>query len=180
MIGFVSGDLYGNAHGAGQHTKDLSREDLKEVIKVRHILDALSIRGVWEADRLQSKAAAVTTFLWILTIVPSKLAILFLYLEIFVSRPFRIACWTVFGLLIAYTFESIVVFSVTCQPFSYAWNQSTGGHCLDVAAFSEALLILNVLFDVIIFMLPQPVIWKLQMQFKKKLAVSLAFGFGVG
>lgn len=41
MIGYVSTDLYGNAHGAGRSTSELSPKDLEELVKVCHARLAL-------------------------------------------------------------------------------------------------------------------------------------------
>ena len=42
-----------------------------------------------------------------------------------------------------------------------------------------AISIPNIVTDVIILLLPLPVIWKLQLHFKKKIAVSAIFSLGI-
>jgi hypothetical protein len=67
-----------------------------------------------------------------------------------------------------------------CSPREKIWNIfiSTGS-CFNVYTLVEASGILNIISDVVIFVLPLSCVWQLQMRPRKKLAVSAVFGIGV-
>lgn len=61
------------------------------------------------------------------TVGISKLSLLFLYLDIFPQRKFRIICWA----LIIHISLALIALSVTtifqCQPVQYSWDKSLHG-----------------------------------------------------
>lgn len=73
----------------------------------------------------------------------------------------------------------LLSFSLHCRPFALNWNKSLPGHCGDVAGEVQASAAANLGLDVLIFLLPQPMTWRLQMSIKKKLVVSGIFFLGL-
>lgn len=63
-----------------------------------------------------------------------------------------------------------------CQPFSRNWSLTDP--CRSSFRLDYSASILNAVHDVLLFCLPQPLIWRLQLPFKKKLAVSVTFFIG--
>jgi large subunit ribosomal protein L36e len=55
----------------------------------------------------------------------------------------------------------------------------TTGRCLDVRAINIAAAAINTVSDLSILVLPQKVIWELQMSVKRKVGVSAIFLAGV-
>lgn len=51
----------------------------------------------------------------------------------------------------------------------------TGGYCLNVESLNVSASAVNVVSDTVIFLLPQALIWRLNMTTKRKIAVSLIF-----
>jgi hypothetical protein len=77
-----------------------------------------------------------------------------------------------------------VVFYVTCtfllifacKPESKQYDPTViDGHCLDTAAILISTAVLNTLSDALMLVLPQLVIWELNMPMKRKIGLSAAF-----
>lgn len=60
-----------------------------------------------------------------------------------------------------------------CKPVSHFWTQFQGttGTCLDINAILMSLTCVNMVFDIIVLIVPIPEILQLQMSTKKKVAV---------
>ena len=104
-----------------------------------------------------------------------KLAILLFYLRIFPSPNFRLSVYVLAILVISWTVS--VEFSVMfqCTPISYAWTRKPPGNCIDLLAFCRWIPLPDIFFDIIMVLLPLHRVWKLQVTFKQKMALSGAF-----
>lgn len=109
-----------------------------------------------------------------------KLSILQQYIQIFMptKSPKHLYWLTLF--LMAANVVSYIIFTFleifVCSPIEKAWDPLvTGGHCLDILALSTAASGINTGSDFIILVIPQLVIWRLNMSWKNKTSVSLVF-----
>ena len=66
-----------------------------------------------------------------------------------------------------------------CRPLSYFWDQPTDGSCGNSRSFYIFIAVFNLITDIIIFVLPLPILWRLQMARGRKLAQSGIFGIGI-
>lgn len=66
-----------------------------------------------------------------------------------------------------------------CQPLERFWNFWVAGHCADRKARNTVTASINIVLDVLILLLPQPVIWKLQMTNARKIGVFVVFSVGL-
>lgn len=108
-----------------------------------------------------------------------KLAILALYLRIFVTAPYRIACWTLAAILTANWIGTTVAGFLTCIPLRFLWDHTVpGGHCFNINAYFRWSSLTNVITDVIMLILPLPVIWKIQTSRNVKIGLSVTFATG--
>ncbi|KAL9047122.1 MAG: hypothetical protein Q9214_000226, partial [Letrouitia sp. 1 TL-2023] len=76
-------------------------------------------------------------------------------------------------------FELVYVFQ--CQPVSVGWETAFGiSHqsCISRIAFSEIFAASTIGLDVLIIIMPWPLIWKLQMAIRQKVAVTGIFLLG--
>jgi hypothetical protein len=73
----------------------------------------------------------------------------------------------------------LVTFLVACTPREKIWNPTIEGHCINVPACMTAGGALNVLSDIIVFIIPLTGVWKLQLPLKKKMGVALVFAVGI-
>ena len=145
-------------NGMGKHEKDMP-EDLKQ-----HY----------------SEWIVIVSELYCLTLIGYKLAILMTYHRIFsVSRRFRYACWTVMFFVVAYLVCNMITEVTGCHPLKKFWNKKTHGECVNFIALDITYGVFNVLTDFAIALLPLRPVWRLQMDRKEKIGLSLIFLTGI-
>lgn len=109
-----------------------------------------------------------------------KLSLLLQYLKIFV--PVRnnsivvlvtyCVIWSTSTYYLITTFLEIFA----CNPREMFWNLLiTKRHCFNINAVNITSAVINSISDFVILLLPQGVIWRLQMPFQKKLGLSAIF-----
>ena len=108
-----------------------------------------------------------------------KISILCLYLSIFPNRRFRYLAYSIMGLTSCYCLGFILRTLLICSPIEYNWNKNIHGSCGDTNAASIAGGISNMVLDIIVIILPMPMVWRLQMATKKKVIISGIFGLGI-
>ncbi|KXX79711.1 hypothetical protein MMYC01_203806 [Madurella mycetomatis] len=74
---------------------------------------------------------------------------------------------------------SIIASAVTCIPHESIYYPWVAGQCIDRKALGIVTAIFNVVLDLIILILPQPIIWSMKMHKQRRLGVSLIFGVGL-
>ncbi|KAI0438186.1 hypothetical protein F4803DRAFT_535869 [Xylaria telfairii] len=114
------------------------------------------------------------------TITITKLAICKLYRTLFPQRTiFILLCIVVFILVATPIATSISLFAA-CRPFSANWGSAEvqHTHCLNKEAMFVWGTIPNIVTDVILLLIPIPIVWKLHTTTKLKLALSLTFLIG--
>ncbi|KAH8685446.1 hypothetical protein BGZ60DRAFT_542485 [Tricladium varicosporioides] len=108
-----------------------------------------------------------------------KASILIQYIRIFSSVEKYIFYWTCHALIwINFVFYSVGFFLeiFACKPMAKAWDPLIEtGSCLDVHKVNIAAAAMNVVSDFVILLLPQPIIWRLNMGFKQRLGISSIF-----
>ena len=68
-----------------------------------------------------------------------------------------------------------------CTPVSLYWNQlagDTSGFCINGYSFLAANAALNITSDIMILILPMPIVWRLHIKKSQKLAISSIFLLG--
>lgn len=114
-----------------------------------------------------------------LAIAPTKLAILCLYHRIFPSRGFRYASIAAGVLNIAWSIVQIITTIFACKPVQYFWDPSIpGGSCLSLYVRGYGFTAANFVTDLVIWLLPIPWLWGLQMTRSRKLIIIGMFLVG--
>ncbi|CAJ2501470.1 Uu.00g043230.m01.CDS01 [Anthostomella pinea] len=112
-----------------------------------------------------------------------KAAILLEWVRLFVPgknrNVFYLTCYTVAALNTIYYTINIIVENVSCTPKAYWWDKTLTGHCLDGTLLALTSATFNLVFDIIILILPQKVIWRFNMSTTRRLGVSLVFIIGL-
>lgn len=109
-----------------------------------------------------------------------KFSILAFYRRIFPINTLRFTTYALIGIIAIWWVTVALISILNCTPIDYNWDRTQpGGHCLDPEIFAIAISIPNIVTDLIILLLPLPVIWKLQLHFKKKMALSAIFSLGI-
>lgn len=125
--------------------------------------------------------------LFAVTITLPKISAMLLYVRIFglrsnLSRAYRM-CWkVVFGLIVAW-FVTFFIFGIAqCIPISKNWDPTIPGHCV-VEGLLPLLLpsvVSDAVIDVLVLVLPMPLLWRLQMDWSKKVGATIGFVLGYG
>lgn len=160
-------------------------------VQVKTMIKTLFVGAIpwsWRAWKLHwAKTRQYINVAWIIfgiTIALLQVSLLLQYLQIFapvrnnslVVRLTYLAIWStsIFHLITAF----IMIFP--CNPREKFWNMLiTDGHCLDVDVVNIASSVINCVCDFVILLLPQGIIWKLQMPFRRKLGISAIFLVGL-
>lgn len=111
----------------------------------------------------------------------TKAAILLEWVSIFSPRKrsvFFWVCYAVLGINVAFYLASFILANTVCTPFEHIWDPFTEGHCFDGWPAFIISVGLDSASDLVIFILPQTVIWKLKMTQKQKLGCSIIFAIG--
>lgn len=108
-----------------------------------------------------------------------KFSTLLLYYRIFNSnRRFMWACCAVAALITAYSLNSIGMSLLQCIPLHKVWQPETPGKCLPAYPAATIPASLNVVADFATVFLPIPLVWGLQMQWRRKLQIVGIFLLG--
>ncbi|ODM18128.1 hypothetical protein SI65_05999 [Aspergillus cristatus] len=117
--------------------------------------------------------------LYVATVPLIKFSALLFYRRIFGTTK---SMWFCVFLTVGYFIACYMAFLVCCRPVSYYWTQYTdpsGGECtFNLYAFYIGNAAANVTTDVIILLVPVPLVWKLQMRPNQKIMVCGIFMLG--
>ncbi|KAI0798965.1 hypothetical protein GGR55DRAFT_702342 [Xylaria sp. FL0064] len=113
----------------------------------------------------------------------AKTAILIEWTRIFVADRQRNAFFYAACFLIAlntgvYAAGAIAT-GLACIPREKLWHPWVVGKCINRYALDSFTAFVNLAIDLGIFLLPQKVIWKLQMNKKRKIGISILFSVGI-
>ncbi|KAI0854457.1 hypothetical protein F5Y00DRAFT_267616 [Daldinia vernicosa] len=130
------------------------------------------------------KAYLATEPLWTVANSLIKISILHFYVTIFPNRRFHILCYIVMGLIAANAVCVLVRMFFFCTPFEATWNPdlftaNRAAHCINLNAAYLIDPIINMVFDIIVFFLPLPQIWRLRLEVRKKLMLIGIFTVGL-
>ncbi|KAK6598096.1 hypothetical protein H4I96_09048 [Botrytis cinerea] len=149
---------WGGVAGAGRHQWDVQLKDLKHFLYGLHIISILN-------------GCIVLTI---------KASILLQYVTIFSigeRKWFFWTCHTFIWLNVVFYATCFFMEIFSCKPIAKAWDpfMTTGSCPINVKYLNIAASSINVISDLAILLLPQGIIWKLNMNASKRLGVSLIF-----
>lgn len=122
------------------------------------------------------KLLVTMQFTYVPSITLPKLSILALYLKIFTIKSYRYAVYAIATFLGLVWLTSFVLAFRECAPFPYSWDKTIpNGHCIDLLIPFRLIGGLNLLTDVLMLILPMPVIWHLHTSTKQKIGLTLTF-----
>ncbi|KAL8669400.1 MAG: hypothetical protein Q9168_006012 [Polycauliona sp. 1 TL-2023] len=116
---------------------------------------------------------------YLITLLGYKMSILILYLRLFaVNRTFRYTTWSMMFFVCGYLTANLFTQIFGCSPRSKYWNPDTLGHCINYTRAGLAYGSMNIISDLLIFILPIPLVWKLKLSRRGKVGVSIIFMSG--
>ncbi|CAG9946703.1 unnamed protein product [Clonostachys rosea f. rosea IK726] len=133
----------------------------------------------WEISEWNYCSLLIYTYIsWAVYIICgslAKLSLLAFYLRLSPQRWFYIATWTTIGFVIAYTIALLPTMLMGCK---FVDGRLGGDDKITCPAVSMANAILNIVSDVILLVLPVPMVLKLQVRRLQKFGLLLIFGVG--
>jgi hypothetical protein len=96
-----------------------------------------------------------------------------------IVRWFRYSCWALLTAVIIYCTASILVTIFQCRPMIRAFDKETPGTCIDTAKFWFANAGFSIATDIIILLLPMPLVWALGVPVVQKMALMGVFAIGI-
>ncbi|KAL4942729.1 hypothetical protein BDV06DRAFT_211620 [Aspergillus oleicola] len=118
-------------------------------------------------------------YLYVLAVMPARLAILSLYISTFsVHRLTKIICYTTAAIIVINTVVGLVLSSTICRPIQRLWDPAIPGSCLNINSVIRSARIVNIITDVVMLVLPVPHVLRLQAKMTFKLGVLVTFLLG--
>lgn len=158
----LTGTIIAGTHfGAGKHKDDIPDED----------------------ETVFSKLQLVGTLAFDFSISFSKMSALAFYSRVFRRRTITSRVWQwcyyiTFGLTIAWLISMVAIALFRCVPLSKLWSPSTPGKCVTRSNTYLAGALSSVLIDIMILLLPLPLIFKLKIRLVRKLLIAGTFIIG--
>lgn len=90
----------------------------------------------------------------------------------------NIAVYAVGAFVVAWYISIQITAIAQCLPINYYWNRAGEGHCIENNNFYIALAALNLLTDVVILIIPIPLVWHLNTSRSKKIGLTVVFLLG--
>lgn len=119
---------------------------------------------------------------YLITLCVVKFSILTFYRGISSQRSFRITIYTLMGIIGAFTTAMVFVNAFECPNPSDAWSTEIlfqgKGSCRDLHPIYYSQAGFNILSDIVILLLPMPVLYNLQMRRNKRIALIAIFSIG--
>ncbi|EPE34577.1 hypothetical protein GLAREA_10271 [Glarea lozoyensis ATCC 20868] len=125
------------------------------------------------------KMFVVSSALWTVSTAAVKISTLHFYTTIFANQKFIRFAYTIIGFCVAYAITYVVATFLMCRPFAFNWDKPIeGGTCIDHISFFLSASLIGLFLDVIIMVMPMPMLWGLNLPLHKRLALTLMFGMG--
>lgn len=144
------------AHGMGRHADTISLDELSKVLQMLLAFECLYVTAV----------AAI------------KLSILAMYLRLFPGREFKLAAWTIGGIIVAWWIAIVLVCIFQCNPVHKAWLPWGEGVCINLKGSFIGNALPNILTDVAILVMPVKQVWHLHATMAQKVSLLCTFGLG--
>ncbi|KAJ6021167.1 hypothetical protein N7540_006671 [Penicillium herquei] len=117
-----------------------------------------------------------TPIIWSAACCFPRLMLLALYLRIFERhQKYRIACYSLMVVLVAFAFADIFVSAFICWPIHYLWAVDHDGRCINIWQFYRYGTLPNIFIDLFMLVLPMPIVWRLQVSRQVKIGLGATF-----
>ncbi|KAF2089581.1 hypothetical protein K490DRAFT_37492 [Saccharata proteae CBS 121410] len=109
-----------------------------------------------------------------------KVSVILQCLRIFKVTRFRIVCWVLLAIVVAYTIWAIISAIITCHPVAYTWDKFIpGGYCTNQVPILYTNAGISIATDWAIVFLPLPVLSKLTLNRKERWGLMGVFSLGI-
>ncbi|KAH7379014.1 hypothetical protein BKA64DRAFT_242545 [Cadophora sp. MPI-SDFR-AT-0126] len=105
-----------------------------------------------------------------------KLSYLALYLRLSPNKTFRLILYTTMALVCCYGIPAATISMLQCRPLAKLWSSHMPGSCIDIGAFHISITVINMVLDMVVFVLPIPVLWAIKLPRRQRLSLVGIFG----
>ncbi|KAH6875140.1 hypothetical protein BKA58DRAFT_453973, partial [Alternaria rosae] len=138
---------------------------------------------IWEltGHRVNStmNLISVASIIYCPFLASAKLSLLFFYLRLSHLRWFKSCVYVSMFLVVGYNIALVFPLIFACTPFRRNWDVTiTEGSCIDRTPLYMATAVLNMATDILLLVLPVPMVVRLQMPRAQKLGLICIFGVG--
>ncbi|RPA95801.1 hypothetical protein L873DRAFT_1837050 [Choiromyces venosus 120613-1] len=155
-IGLSVTGIFALKYGMGRHVGTISSEELIMYTKV-----------TW-----------ISGLFYCASIAFVKASLLALYLHLSPRRTYRSLSYILLVLVVGHIISSLTVIIFQCTPVPYLWDKTMKGRCIQTKIFYFANAGLNILTDVLIYLLPMPILWGIQLPKRQKVGLCAIFSLG--
>ncbi|KAI5925280.1 hypothetical protein F4810DRAFT_659796 [Camillea tinctor] len=121
----------------------------------------------------------VVQALYGLAMCTSKWSVLWMLKRIFAVRTFVMITWVVIFFQAAWVVMTVLIGLLVCRPIQKNWDPTVEGTCGNQIAAYTAVSVYNVIIDIVMCIMPLPMIYKLQLKAPYKLALFGIFGISI-
>ena len=108
----------------------------------------------------------------------TKISILLLLHQIFIPQAFRITCWVLGAIVVAWYLAVVFAASFICLPVSSVWDPSTPAHCGNQKVLQVVTPLPWIITDFAILIAPMPVLRRLHTSRRQKAGLMALFLIG--
>ena len=118
--------------------------------------------------------------IYTVTILLIKLSIILFLLRLFPVASFRPFAYITMFVVVGNYVPTAIISIVSCNPPSKTWDLTiVKGSCINKNAFYVASSVINVVTDIMIYLLPLRTVWTLQLPLRQRLGLLLVFMTGL-
>ncbi|KAF1837686.1 hypothetical protein BDW02DRAFT_490820 [Decorospora gaudefroyi] len=126
------------------------------------------------------KGIMAFAMLWNVVVCFSKLSILLMYTALIPIPSMIKWCRWIGATIIAWNIADIIAAFLICRPLARNWNFFIPGTCGSQPAFYFAMGFVNLVTDAVIIVLPMPYLYRLNLEWRKKLLSMALLSIGIG
>lgn len=128
---------------------------------------------------LERKYRLMQAYIYVITANLPKISILVLYRRLFAPTILRLISTAMIWVLAIVIIVKILLVSFVCRPLAANWNPNIpGSKCLNMQAVSSWSTLPNIVTDVVMLLLPVPVVWSLHTKLITKIQLTFTFALG--
>ncbi|CZR54207.1 uncharacterized protein PAC_04090 [Phialocephala subalpina] len=130
--------------------------------------------------RLNQQLSYVNQFLYQIILQLTKISILLFYISLSNAQYLRKWSWGMIGLSATFCLACTIVEIFQCSPVQKSiYGASVAGVCIQQPEFFKATGFINLFMDLVVLVLPLPLLWSLQAPLRQRIALCLIFCVGI-
>ncbi|KAI4837646.1 hypothetical protein E4T44_08236 [Aureobasidium sp. EXF-8845] len=141
-------------------------------------------RHLWDvsAERFSPYFLETWTFaamIYSVCMLLTKMSILMLYRRLFPIENFRYLWWMCVFCTVGYGLGAIFSSLFACVPVRAQWDLTVPtSRCINKQAFYIGNGVMNIITDLMVLALPIPIVWRLTLELRQKIILSVVFTLG--